>query len=77
MAGLTLGGAYGPLIGWFGLVLDNLVAAEVVLADGSTVLANADYEAELFWALRGGGGNFGVLTATPVCIICLASAQAC
>jgi FAD/FMN-containing dehydrogenase len=63
MAGLTLGGGYGPLIGRFGLALDSLVGAEVVLADGSVVGARPDREEELFWALRGGGGNFGVVTA--------------
>ena len=63
MAGLTLGGGYGPLIGRFGLALDNLVGAEVVLADGSIVVTDDRNEAELFWALRGGGGNFGVVTA--------------
>lgn len=63
IAGLTLGGGYGPLIGRFGLALDNMLAAEVVLADGRIVHADSDTNADLFWALRGGGGNFGVVTA--------------
>src|SRR5262249_60401443 len=63
LTGLTLGGGYGPLIGRAGLALDNLLAAEVVLANGRVVVANDDDEEELFWALRGGGGNFGVVTA--------------
>src|SRR6516164_657446 len=63
MAGLTLGGGYGPLIGRCGLALDNLLAVEVVLADGRVVVADDSNEAELFSALRGGGGNFGVVTA--------------
>lgn len=66
MAGLTLGGGYGPLSGRFGLALDNVLSVDVVLADGSVVTTDAEREPDLFWALRGGGGNFGLVTSMRV-----------
>ncbi len=63
LAGLTLGAGFGYLNGRFGLAIDNLVGAEVVTADGNVLHASADEHPDLFWALRGGSGNFGVVTA--------------
>jgi FAD/FMN-containing dehydrogenase len=63
IAGLTLGGGFGNLRRKFGLGVDNLVSAEVVTANGAVVRADGSTKADLFWGLRGGGGNFGVVTS--------------
>jgi len=63
IAGLTLGGGLGWLMGKYGLALDNLRSVDLVTADGKVLRASRDEEPDLFWAVRGGGGNFGVVTS--------------
>ncbi len=63
IAGLTTGGGLGWLMGKYGLACDNLREVQVVTADGHTLTANAEQNADLFWGVRGGGGNFGIVTS--------------
>jgi FAD/FMN-containing dehydrogenase len=63
IAGLTLGGGVGWLLGKYGLALDNLLSVELVTAEGQVLRASAEENPDLFWAVRGGGGNFGVVTS--------------
>jgi len=63
IAGLTLGGGIGWLMGKHGLALDNLISAEVVTVDGKVLTASTEENSDLFWAIRGGGGNFGIVSS--------------
>jgi len=63
IAGLTLGGGFGWLMSAYGLTADNVLSAQVVTADGDVLTASADENTDLFWAIRGGGGNFGIVTS--------------
>ena len=62
LAGLTLGGGIGWLMRKYGLSIDNLISVDVVTAEGELVIASEDVNADLFWGIRGGGGNFGIVT---------------
>ena len=66
IAGLTLGGGLGWLMGKYGLALDNLRSVEVVTAEGKVLLASKEENSDLFWAVRGGGGNFGIATSSNI-----------
>src|SRR5206468_59311 len=62
IGGITVGGGIGFLVRKYGMTIDNVLAADIVTADGELVRVDADNEPDLFWAIRGGGGNFGVVT---------------
>jgi FAD/FMN-containing dehydrogenase len=68
IAGVTLGGGYGWLMRKYGLAIDNLLSVDVVTANGTFLTANATQNENLFWGIRGGGGNFGIVTAFEFCL---------
>jgi FAD/FMN-containing dehydrogenase len=68
VSGLTLGGGYGWLDGKYGLACDNLTSAQVVTAEGTVLTVNDSENPDLFWAIRGGGGNFGIVTSLEFCV---------
>jgi hypothetical protein len=68
ISGVTLGGGYGWLMRKYGLAIDNLLSVDVVTADGTFLTANATENKDLFWGIRGGGGNFGIVTAFEFCL---------
>jgi FAD/FMN-containing dehydrogenase len=75
IAGLTLGGGLGWLMGKHGLTIDNLLSVDLVTAEGKFLTASADEHTDLFWGLRGGGGNFGVGRRSA--IACIPSVRPC
>jgi FAD/FMN-containing dehydrogenase len=74
IAGLTLGGGFGWLTRKYGMTIDNLIAADVISANGDKLRASENENADLFWAIRGGGGNFGIVTQFEFKLHCVGAA---